>query len=73
MAYAVVVDGVPYFLAMGEKGEALYMAGSADEQSLPALGSRVSLDGATRERRDVAGNVYRTVETNGLHIVSSHD
>jgi hypothetical protein len=64
MAFALIADdGLRYFLTM-EGG--FYMLGSGESDNLPAPGDKVVAGGDVQEKRDVAGNIFTTIEIKAL-------
>ena len=63
MAFAVNADGVPYFLV---KNDRFYMHGSSETNNLPNPGETVVASGVVREKHDVAGNPFTTIETSSF-------
>lgn len=59
LAFAVVADGVPYFLT---KGGALCMQDRAWDDELPAPGTPISVKGTVEERWDMNNCRYITIE-----------
>lgn len=64
MAFAVIADdSVQYFLT---KGGGFYMLGSGESNKMPAPGDKVVASGDVQERRDIAGNIFTTIELTTL-------